>query len=199
MGHDGHNHPPGHSHDHDHGHHHHRHPHRDHGHSHVADEHHAAAPAHVSAFVITCSDTRNEKQDESGRIIRALLEDRGHHFAGYELVKDDGESIRAAIERAVEAGARAVIVNGGTGIGPRDVTIETVGPMFEKRLDGFGELFRSLSYKEIGSAAMMSRAAAGTFRGAIVFCLPGSPQAVRTAMDLLILPEVGHAVRELSR
>lgn len=193
MGHEGPDHPH-------HDHHHHSHPpQRDHGHGQVVAEHRAHAPAHVSAFVITCSDTRNEKQDESGRIVRALLEDRGHHFAGYELVKDEPDAIRGALHRALEAGARAVVINGGTGIGPRDVTLETVAPMFDKRLEGFGELFRSLSYKEIGSAAMMSRAAAGTMRGAIVFCIPGSPQAVRLAMEALILPEVGHAVRELSR
>jgi molybdenum cofactor biosynthesis protein B len=114
-------------------------------------------------------------------------------------VRDEPESIRAAIEAAVTSGARALILNGGTGIGRRDNTVETVGSLFEKTLPGFGELFRQLSYQEIGSPAMMSGACAGTYRGMIVFALPGSPQAAQLAMDKLILPELGHAVRELSR
>ena len=176
----------------------------EHAHEHAhrsasAEEHKAHAPATVSAFVITSSDSRNEGSDQTGRLIRGSLESAGHTLAGHRVVKDDPAALRAALEEALEAGARAVIVNGGTGIGRRDQVIETLRPLFEKELPGFGELFRALSYKEIGSPAMMSRAAAGTIRGAIVFALPGSPQAVRLAMEALILPEIGHAVRELSR
>jgi molybdopterin adenylyltransferase len=186
MGHDGHDH------DHDHGH---SHKHR----SHAAEEHKAHAPAHVSAFVVTCSDSREAAADESGKSIREALEKAGHSVAGHQLIKDDPAAIRAALDQAAAAGARAVIFNGGTGIGRRDSTVETLAALFEKELPGFGEIFRYLSFKEIGSPAMMSRAAAGTIRGMIVFALPGSPQAVRLAMDALILPELGHAVRELTR
>ena len=106
---------------------------------------------------------------------------------------------RSAIDEASQAGAGVVILNGGTGIGRRDNTIEVLEELLEKKLPGFGELFRYLSFKEIGSPAMMSRALAGTYRGMVLFALPGSPQAARLALEALILPELGHAVRELSR
>ncbi len=123
----------------------------------------------------------------------------GHPICGHRVVTDDPEAIRSAIQDAGEAGARAVILNGGTGIGRRDNAVEVLEGLLEKRLPGFGELFRYLSFKQIGSAAMMSRAVAGTYRGMILFALPGSPQAAGLAMDALILPELGHAVRELTR
>lgn len=200
MGHEGHDH------DHDHGHgphshglgHSHGHDH-DHGHSHAADEHKAHAPAQVAAFVVTCSDSRGPEQDESGKAILSLLEGAGHSVAGYKVIKDDRDAIRAVLDEAAGSGARAVIFNGGTGIGRRDNTVEVLGKLFEKHLPGFGELFRYLSFKEIGSPAMMSRATAGTYAGMIIFALPGSPQAARLALDALILPELGHAVRELTR
>jgi molybdopterin adenylyltransferase len=211
MGHEGHDHDHdhehdhghshGHSHDHDHQHgrgHHHGHAH-DQGHSHAAHEHKAHAPVHVSAFVVTCSDSRAAAQDDSGRVLREGLESAGHTVCGYRVVRDEAEAIRAALAEAQAAGARAVLFNGGTGIGRRDVTVETLQPLFEKTLPGFGELFRALSYRDIGSPAMMSRAVAGTYQGMVVFALPGSPQAVRLALEKLILPELGHAVRELTR
>ncbi len=201
MGHEGHDH----DHDHEHGHahphghdHDHGHPH-DHGHSHAAHEHKAHAPVHVSAFVVTCSDSRAEAQDDSGRVLRDGLESAGHTVCGYRVVRDEAAGIRAALDEARAAGARAVLFNGGTGIGRRDVTVETLQPLLEKTLPGFGELFRMLSYRDIGSPAMMSRAIAGTWQGMVVFALPGSPQAVRLALEKLILPELGHAVRELTR
>ena len=123
----------------------------------------------------------------------------GAHIAGEQLVPDEPERIRAALEEAKRTGARAVIFNGGTGIGRRDCTIETLQPFFEKTLPGFGEIFRSLSYRDIGSAAMMSRATAGTYQGMVVFALPGSPNAVKLGVEALILPELGHAARELVR
>jgi molybdopterin adenylyltransferase len=172
---------------------------RRHQHDSPAGEHKAHAPTQVAAFVITCSDSRTEANDDSGRVISGRLEAAGHAIVGHRVVRDEPAELRAALEAALTAGARAIIVNGGTGIGRRDTTIETLRPMFEKELPGFGEIFRSLSFKEIGSPAMMSRAAAGSWRGAIVFALPGSPQAAELAMDALILPELGHAVRELSR
>jgi molybdenum cofactor biosynthesis protein B len=221
MGHDGHDHDHdhkdghghhhhGHAHGHEHGHdHHHEHGH-DHGHGHdhhhgqehgsgPVAEHKAHAPVHVSAFVVTCSDSRDESKDESGRVLRELLEGEGHSVSGYRVIKDEPEAIRAMLKEAQEVGARAVIFTGGTGIGRRDSTVETLQGLFEKTLPGFGELFRMLSFQEIGSAAMMSRATAGTYQGMILFSLPGSPKAVRLALRKLILPELGHAVRELTR
>jgi molybdenum cofactor biosynthesis protein B len=204
MGHEGHDHDHDHEHGHDHHHghkhdHHHHHPHAGHGHSPSAEEHKARAPAQVSAFVVTCSDSRDEARDESGKALRSGLEMVGHTLCGYKVVKDDPEAIRAVLAEAQAAGARAVLFNGGTGVGRRDSTVETLRPLFEKELPGFGELFRMLSFKEIGSAAMMSRATAGTYQGMIVFVMPGSPQAVRLALRELILPELGHLVREMTR
>ena len=215
MGHEGHDHdhdhgqghghhPHHHEHGHEHGHDHehgHEHDHH-HGHEHGAGtvaEHKAHAPVHVSAFVVTCSDSRDESRDESGRVLRELLEAEGHSVSGYRVIQDEPEAIRAMLEEARSVGARAVIFNGGTGIGRRDSTVETLQGLFEKTLPGFGELFRMLSFEEIGSAAMMSRATAGTYQGMILFSLPGSPKAVRLALRKLILPELGHAVRELTR
>lgn len=202
-GHHHHDHGPHghHGHDHDHTHHHHdHHHHHPHGHDHgPAEEHKARAPVHVSTFIVTCSDSRDAARDDSGQVLREGLEAAGHGIAGTRVVKDDPEAIRGALDAAREAGARAVLFTGGTGIGRRDCTVETLRPLFEKELPGFGELFRMLSYRQVGSAAMMSRATAGTYQGMILFALPGSPKAVRLALEALILPELGHAVRELSR
>lgn len=186
MGHDGHDH-------------HHHHDDHHHGHSHTAEEHKAHAPVSVSGFVVTCSDTRNEASDETGKLIRERLEGAGHSVVGHRVVKDDEDALRSALDAALAEGARAIFVNGGTGIARRDTTLEVLEPLFEKRIPGFGELFRYLSFKDIGSPAMLSRAAAGTYRGSILFALPGSPAAVSVALDQLILPELGHLVRELMR
>ncbi len=177
----------------------HRHGRGEHSASHSAHEHKSAAPAQVATYVITCSDSRDASRDESGQAIRLALEKAGHSVCGYRVVTDDPGEIRSAIESASQAGARAVILNGGTGIGRRDNTVEVVEQLLEKRLPGFGELFRYLSFKEIGSPAMMSRSVAGTYRGMVLFALPGSPQAAGLALEALILPELGHAIRELSR
>lgn len=189
MAHDDHVHP----HDHDH------HQPHDHHHPDTVAEHRGVSPASVSAFVVTCSDTRDAKGDGSGAMIRQLLLDAGHSLAGATVVKDDPGEIRAALYAALAAGARAVIFTGGTGLSKRDITIETLAPLFEKTLPGFGELFRMLSFQQVGSAAMLSRASAGVVRGAAVFALPGSPRAVTLAMEKLVLPELGHAVREVLR
>jgi molybdenum cofactor biosynthesis protein B len=189
-------------HDHDHDDHHHKHKHHKHHDEHAsraASEHKSHAPAQVAAFVVTCSDSRDTAHDESGAVVRKLLEEAGHSVVGYKVVRDEPSAIREALDEAVAAGARAFISTGGTGIGKRDSTLEALRPLLDKELPGFGELFRYLSFKEIGSPAMMSRAAAGIGRGLVIFALPGSPQAVRLALEELILPELGHAVRELSR
>ncbi|MGH7235404.1 MAG: MogA/MoaB family molybdenum cofactor biosynthesis protein [Nitrospiraceae bacterium] len=151
-------------------------------------------------MVITCSDTRTSATDTSGRLIMRLLKDQGHDVVAYHLVKDESASIKALIEAGTGNDAvQAIIINGGTGISKRDSTFETVDALLEKRLDGFGELFRYLSYKDIGSSAIMSRATAGVYRGRIVFSTPGSEGAVRLAMEKLILPELGHMVREMTK
>ena len=193
----------GHGHDPKHGHGHHGgHAHREgtpaHGPS-PAREHRSDAPTQVSCFVLTCSDSRAHADDVSGRALREGLEAAGHSVVGQTVVRDEPEQIRAAVERGLEGGARAVLITGGTGITRRDQTVEAIRPLLEKEIPGFGELFRMLSFQEIGSAAWLSRALAGTYRGVLIFVLPGSPNAVRLALDRLILPELGHAVRELSR
>ncbi len=170
-------------------------------HSHEAHrEHKAQAPRRVSCLVITCSDTRTEETDTSGRLIKRLLAEHGHEVVGSHLLKDEPAEIRKALDAATaDERVQAIVINGGTGLSRRDSTFEAVHGMLEKRLDGFGELFRALSYKEIGSPAMMSRATAGLVRGKIVFSTPGSESAVRLAMEKLILPELGHIVRELTK
>ena len=151
-------------------------------------EHRREGPASVRLAVVTASDTRGEAEDASGRYLREAAAAAGHALVGYRVVKDDPEAIRAALAAAVSAGAEAVLVNGGTGIAARDRTYEAVAGLLEKRLDGFGELFRLLSYAEIGSAAMLSRAVAGVWRGRAVFSVPGSTSAVRLAWERLIAP-----------
>ncbi|WP_282173602.1 MogA/MoaB family molybdenum cofactor biosynthesis protein [Cytobacillus firmus] len=164
-------------------------------------EHKKEAPKEVRCKVITVSDTRDEETDKSGKLMIQLLEEAGHIIADYEIVKDEKTFIRQAVLKGCEnPGVDAVLTNGGTGIALRDVTIETVRELFDKEIDGFGELFRMLSYTEdIGSAAILSRAAAGTVQNKAVFSTPGSSGAVRLAMNKLILPELGHIVRELRK
>jgi molybdopterin adenylyltransferase len=163
-------------------------------------EHKAAAPTRVGCYVITVSDTRTEDTDTGGRAIVELLTAAGHEIVGRTIVKDDAEQLRDAIGRQLaNPDVQAIITTGGTGITTRDSTYEAVTAMLWKRLDGFGELFRMLSYQEIGAAAMLSRAVAGTIAGRIVVSLPGSEAAVRLAVQKLIAPELGHLVREVSR
>lgn len=163
-------------------------------------EHKAHAPTKVSCLVITCSDTRTADTDTSGRLIMKLLTEQGHEVAGYHIVKDDPAQITDTIAAALaDQKVQAVIVNGGTGISRRDSTFEAVDGLLEKRLNGFGELFRYLTYQDIGSPAMMSRATAGIVKGRVLFSTPGSENAVRLAMEKLILPELGHLVRELTK
>jgi molybdenum cofactor biosynthesis protein B len=160
-------------------------------------EHKAQAPAAVGCYVITVSDTRTEATDASGRAIVELLAGAGHTVAGRQIVKDEPAQVRAAVERQLaNADVEAIITTGGTGITSRDTTYEAVSGLLQKRLDGFGELFRMLSFEQIGSAAMMSRACAGLAAGRIVVCLPGSEKAVRLAMERLIIPELGHLVQQ---
>jgi len=163
------------------------------------EEHRHEAPRRVSVYVVTASDTRGEAEDESGRFLCDALQAAGHALAGYRIVRDEPAELRAALAAAAEAGADAIVVNGGTGIAGRDRTYEAVAGLLEKRLDGFGELFRMLSYAEIGPAAMLSRAVAGAWGGRAVFSIPGSRAAVRLAWEKLLGPELGHVVRELRK
>jgi len=150
--------------------------------------------------VLTISDTRTVETDESGRIIKDKLIAAEHTVAAYRITTDDPEIIRDAIEQFLnDPNIEAVITNGGTGISPRDQTVETVTRLLDKTLDGFGELFRFLSYEEIGSSAMMSRAIGGIARGKPLFALPGSKAAVRLGMEKLILPELPHLLYELRK
>jgi len=163
-------------------------------------EHKAQAPASIGCFVVTVSDTRTEANDTSGRAIGELLSAAGHRVVGRMIVKDDPDLVRGAIERQLaNPDVQVLITTGGTGITSRDSTYEAVTGMLQKRLDGFGELFRMLSYEQIGSAAMMSRACAGLVAGRIVVSLPGSEKAVRLAMEKLLLPELGHLVQQASK
>jgi molybdenum cofactor biosynthesis protein B len=129
-----------------------------------------------------------------------MLKDAGHVVVAYHLVKDEPKKIKTAVKKAVKnRKVQAIIINGGTGISRRDSTFEAVDAMLEKRLDGFGEVFRYLTYQEIGSPAIMSRATAGILKGRVLFSTPGSESAVRLAMEKLILPELGHLVQQLSK
>ncbi len=162
--------------------------------------HKAEAPKSVRCYVLTVSDTRTEENDTSGRAIAALLSAAGHIVAARAIVKDDPDSVRATIARQLASvDVQAIITTGGTGITSRDSTFEAVDALLEKRLDGFGELFRMLSFEQIGPAAMMSRASAGLAAGKIVVSLPGSEAAVRLAMERLLLPELGHLVQQASK
>jgi molybdenum cofactor biosynthesis protein B len=166
--------------------------------SHV--EHKAYAPASVACYVLTVSDTRTPETDSGGRAIRELLEGAGHAVVGHAIVRDDPAQVTATVEQQLAEGqARIIVTTGGTGITSRDGTFEAIDGLLEKRLEGFGELFRMLSFQEIGSAAMMSRATAGTAGRTAIFVLPGAPDAVRLAMTRLILPELGHVVQQLNR
>jgi molybdenum cofactor biosynthesis protein B len=177
-------------------------PHRHHGHhdDRVPREHKARAPASARVYVITCSDSRTEATDEGGKLLKSRLTDNAHVLAGAAIVPDEPRRIGEELRRAKNAGAQVALVTGGTGLTSRDSTFEAVSAAIARPLPGFGELFRMLSFQEIGSAAMLSRAVAGvTGEGLLVFALPGSPAAVKLAMDRLILPELGHLLEELGR
>ena len=160
-----------------------------------AKDHHVGARRPAACAVITASDTRTPETDTSGQRIRALLEQGGHTVVAYGILPDDPERIGQRLDELLgDPAVDAVIVNGGTGLAPRDTTYEAVASRLEKRIDGFGELFRSLSFAEIGAAAMLSRAVAGVARGRIVASLPGSTAAVELAMTRLLVPELSHMV-----
>jgi len=162
--------------------------------------HRREAPRRVPTAVLTVSDTRTFEDDTGGALIRRLLSRAGHPVVKSRILPDEPERIRRALRSwGRDPSVRAVILTGGTGISPRDGTFEAVDGLLEKRLEGFGEIFRILSYRQVGSAAYLSRATAGIYRGRIIFSLPGSERAVALAMEKLILPELGHLACEISR
>ncbi len=163
-------------------------------------EHKRLSPKSVSCAVVIISGTRTELSDESGKLIMQALREGGHEVVSYAILKNDAASITGKLsELMAEEKPQVIITSGGTGASRQDITVEVVAPMLEKKLDGFGELFRFLSYQEIGAASIMSRAVAGVARGKVIICLPGSVGAVKLAMEKIILPEVGHLVREATR
>jgi molybdenum cofactor biosynthesis protein B len=167
-----------------------------------SQKHKRKAPAQVGFTLITCSTSRFARlqngllaEDPSGDLIVEKLSEVRHKIVSRVLVPDDEDMIQKAVSDALSGSSEAVIVCGGTGIAPEDVTIEAIAPVLEKNLPGFGELFRKLSYDRIGSPAILSRALAGIAKGKAVFCIPGSTDAVRLCLDKLILPETGHIVK----
>jgi molybdenum cofactor biosynthesis protein B len=163
-------------------------------------QHRGSAPAAraVRVAVITVSDTRTLQTDESGSLVEALTTKAGFHVTRRDLLRDEPAQISARVRELSAAGeVDAIFLTGGTGVSARDGTVEAVGPLLDRRLDGFGELFRMLSYAEVGPAAMLSRALGGTIGEVAVFAMPGSPAAVQLALSRLILPELGHLLGQL--
>ena len=164
---------------------------------------HAAAASNVGSLgfaVITLSDTRTDATDISGKSIKYMLTEAGHKVPYYRVLKEDRVKIKTALQDCLaDPEVNVIITNGGTGIASRDSTIEVLSSVLEKQLDGFGELFRMLSYQEIGPAAMMSRAVGGIAKNRVLFAIPGSTNAVRLAMEKLILPQAGHVYWELNK
>jgi molybdopterin adenylyltransferase len=166
----------------------------------ASEEHKAAAPARVRVFVLTVSDTRTTATDTAGAAIGAALAAAGHHVAGRAIEKDEPARVAELVrQQAVIGDIDAIITTGGTGLTSRDSTFEAIDALLTKRLPGFGELFRMLSYQDIGSAAMMSRACAGTIGKVVVVSLPGSEKAVNLAMERLVIPELAHLVQQATK
>ena len=165
-------------------------------------EKHREAAGHepVTVALVTVSDTRTPENDENGLYLRQQFTEGGHHIGGYQIVKDEPDQVEAVLDQmAAIPAVQLILFNGGTGIAPRDTTYDVVSRKLEKTLPGFGEIFRMLSYEQVGAAAMLSRATAGVYRGKLVFSMPGSPKAVRLALEKLILPEIQHLAWEVIR
>lgn len=154
----------------------------------------------VKVALVTVSDTRTPDTDENRKYVERRLAETGHELSAYRLIKDEVEQVSAALdELAALPAVRVILFNGGTGIAPRDTTYDVISRMLEKTLPGFGEIFRMLSYSEVGAAAILSRATAGIYRGVFVASMPGSPNAVQVALEKLILPEINHIAWEIVR
>lgn len=169
----------------------------------VPELHKASAPRSVGMYIITCSTSKftqlkagKEPDDASGDIIQRLAVEAGHRIEGRKLISDSKLMITKTTKQALRASkVDAVIITGGTGLSPTDVTPESIAPLVDRIIPGFGELFRKISFESIGSPAILSRAFAGTRKGKVIFCLPGSPDGVHTALEKLILPELGHIIK----
>ncbi|GAE92321.1 molybdenum cofactor biosynthesis protein MoaB [Gracilibacillus boraciitolerans JCM 21714] len=167
----------------------------------MSEEHKKEAPKIVNCKIITVSDTRTKETDKSGQLMKRYLAENHHHVNAYDIVKDERTEIKQAIDEALkQKDVEVILINGGTGIAKRDVTIEVVESLLDKVMPGFGEIFRVLSFQEdIGSAAILSRATAGVVQNKVVFATPGSSGAVKLAMERLIIPELGHVMREIKK
>ncbi len=167
-----------------------------------SDEHRRQAEEEkgsIAFAVVTVSDSRTPETDRSGQAIRQMAEDAGHQVIAYRIVRDEPDEVADALEAFSGSGAQVLVFNGGTGVSKRDRTYDVLSQALEKELPGFGEIFRMLSYDEVGAAAMLSRATAGTYRGCAVISMPGSTNAVKLAMEKLILPEIQHLAWEITR
>ena len=165
-----------------------------------ADAHRASAPESIRCAVLTVSDTRTPDTDASGALIRETLSFAGHAILDYRIVPDEPDQIRQVLSAWIARDdIQAVLTNGGTGIAARDTTYDAIAALLDKRIDGFGELFRMLSWQEVGAAAMLSRAVAGVAGRTLVIAMPGSTNAVRLAMTRLVSPELGHLVYEIGK
>ena len=153
----------------------------------------------IAFAIVTVSDTRTPETDRSGQTIREMAEAAGHQVISARIVRDEPEEVAAALDDFSGSGAQVIVFNGGTGVSKRDRTYDVLSRAMEKVLPGFGEIFRMLSYEEVGAAAMLSRATAGTYRGCAVISVPGSTDAVKLAMEKLILPEIQHLAWEITR
>lgn len=163
-------------------------------------DHKHTAPKKVNCAVVIISGSRTEQNDESGKLIMQTLKEGGHQVTSYDILRNDADAIRRKLDELLDDDSLQVIItSGGTGASRMDLTIETISPVLDKKLDGFGELFRFLTYQEIGTGSILSRAMAGVVRGKVIICLPGSTAAVKLAVEQIILPEIGHLVREASR
>lgn len=153
----------------------------------------------ISIAVVTVSDTRTKEDDVNGQFLKSQIDQCKHQLTDYEIVKDEAEGIEGVLERLIQSDAQIIIFNGGTGITKRDRTFDVISKRFEKTLSGFGEIFRMLSYEQVGAAAMLSRASAGIYKDKVIILTPGSPQAVELAWHKLIEPELQHFAWELTR
>jgi molybdenum cofactor biosynthesis protein B len=160
-------------------------------------EHKQHSVQNVTCAILITSDSRTEQDDESGRLMKQRLTDNGHKVTYYTILKNDADAIKQKIEELLQRdNVQVIITGGGTGLSQRDITVNTIAP---KKLEGFGELFRQLTFQEIGTGSIMSRAIAGVTKGKVIICIPGSLGAATLAMDKIILPEIGHLVREATR
>ena len=167
-----------------------------------ADQHREIAAAQekvVHMAIVTVSDSRTPETDTNAHFLREQIKQAGHEVVGYRIVKDEAEQVADALEEMVNGGARIIMFNGGTGMAPRDRTFDVLSRKLEKEMRGIGEIFRMLSYDQVGAAAMLSRATAGTYKGKLIISTPGSPAAVQLAWDKLILPELHHLAWEVIR